>query len=55
MALALLIAISGPIKVSNFQGPPLPIPLVMDLARLKAKHYVPRHINSRYINNYYIF
>jgi hypothetical protein len=40
MALASLVAISGPKKSLDFQGPPLPLPLiVMDLARLKTTLY----------------
>ncbi len=39
MALASLVAISGPHKSIDFQGPPLPMPLVMDLARRKTITY----------------
>jgi hypothetical protein len=34
MELALLVAISGP-KSLNFQGPPFPMALVMDIAHIK--------------------
>ncbi len=40
-----LVAISGPKKVSIFQGPPLQVALEMDFPR--QNHDVPRHINSR--------
>jgi hypothetical protein len=51
MALALLIAISGPKKVSIFRAHPLSMALGMDVAP-NQNHYVPRHINNRYINSY---
>jgi hypothetical protein len=38
-------------KSLDFQGPLLPRALEMDVARIK-NHYVPRHINNRYINSY---
>jgi hypothetical protein len=36
---ALLVAISGP-KKSRFQGPPLPMALVIDIARIKICTYI---------------
>ncbi len=39
IALASLVAISGPKKVLDFQGPPLPLALLMDIARLKIIPY----------------
>jgi hypothetical protein len=51
MALALLVAISGPKKVSIFQGPSLsngPRNWIF----LHKNHYVPCHTNNRYINSY---
>jgi hypothetical protein len=38
-------------KRLDFQDPPLPMLLVMDLTRLKTV-YVPRHINNRDIDSY---
>jgi hypothetical protein len=38
-------------KIRDFQGPPLPMPLVMDVARLKTIEY-KLHIKNRYIGNY---
>jgi hypothetical protein len=42
--------------VHEFQGPPLPMALQMDLSPSKSLPYVPRRINNRYryINNSYI-
>ncbi len=51
MALAALVAISGP-KKSQFQGPPLIMALVMDIARLRIIMYRANK-NKRYINSYW--
>jgi hypothetical protein len=40
----------GPENLDFFLGPPLPMALEMDVASIK-NHYVPRHINNRYINS----
>ncbi len=53
MALATLVAISGPKKVSIFRPPPPKMALVMDFP--PQNHYVPHHINNRYINSYIIY
>jgi hypothetical protein len=37
-------------KSLDFLGPPLPMTIVIDLPA--SNHYVPRHINNRYINSY---
>jgi hypothetical protein len=50
MALASLVAISGPKKVSIFRAHPFQWPSKWILPH--QNHYVPGHINIRYINNY---
>jgi hypothetical protein len=53
MALALLVAISGPKKDSFFRAQPLQWP--SKWIRPHQNHYVLRHINNRYINSYFVF
>jgi hypothetical protein len=49
----LLGALEG-VGLGNFQGPPFPMPLVMDLARLKTFKYRAIYtVNNRHICNYY--
>jgi hypothetical protein len=49
---ALFVAISRPKKV-DFQGPPLPLALVINVATCPHKnHYDLRHLNNRYINSW---
>jgi hypothetical protein len=44
MALASLVAFSGPKKVSNLRAHPLPMALVIDVARIKFKIITSRAI-----------
>ena len=39
-------------KRLDFQGPPLSLAHVMDLPH--QTHYIPHHINNRFINSYYL-
>jgi hypothetical protein len=50
MALALLVAISGPKKVLIFR--PHPFQWALKWIFLQQNYYVPRHIYNRYINSY---
>ncbi len=50
MALASLVAISGPKRVSIFRAHPFQWPSKWIFSH--QNHFVPRHLNNRYINNY---
>jgi hypothetical protein len=50
MALSMLVAISGPEKVSIFRPPPLKCPLLW-ICPPPQNHIVPHHTNNRYINS----
>jgi len=42
------------LKHLDFQGPPLPMPLEIEIAHIKIiSSRVPPHLNNRYINSYH--
>jgi hypothetical protein len=51
MALATLFSISGPKKVSILRSPPPPLKWPLLWICLPQNHFVPHHINNRYINS----